>query len=90
MTDKTNQLPNLEGAMEEITQLIHKMEHDELTLEQSLTHFGRGINLVKHCQKILEEAEQKVQILLQQNSQEVLMAYGEDKVEGIEINELST
>lgn len=80
-----NKLPNLEESLTEISALIDKMEHSELTLEQSLGHFERGITLVKHCQKILEEAEQKVQILIQNNNQEELIAYGEEK--GTESNE---
>ena len=72
------QLPKLEESLSEITQLIEKMEHGEQTLEQSLTHFERGITLVKHCQKILEDAEQKVKILIQNNEQEDLQAYGND------------
>ncbi|TAK73016.1 MAG: exodeoxyribonuclease VII small subunit [Gammaproteobacteria bacterium] len=78
MTQKANQLPNLEASLAEISELIDKMEHSDLTLEQSLTQFERGIVLIKHCQKILKEAEQKVQILVQQNNQESLTAYGED------------
>ena len=81
MTLKPNK-PNLEASLTEISQLIDKMEHSELTLEQSLNHFERGIILVKHCQKILEQAEQKVQILLQNNNQEELRAYGEEDDEG--------
>lgn len=77
MIEKLNNLPNLEESLTEISQLIDKMEHSELTLEQSLNHFERGITLVKHCQKILEEAEQKVQILIQNNQQEELTSYGE-------------
>ncbi len=76
---KANQLPNLEASLAEITQLIEKMEHGESTLEQSLTNFERGIHLVKHCQKILEEAEQKVKILVQNNQQEELVAYEADE-----------
>jgi exodeoxyribonuclease VII small subunit len=70
-------LPNLEESLAEITTLIDKMEHGEQTLEQSLTNFERGITLVKHCQKILQAAEQKVQILMQQNNQEELVPYGD-------------
>jgi exodeoxyribonuclease VII small subunit len=69
--------PNLEESLSEISQLIARMEQSELTLEQSLDHFERGITLVKHCQKILEQAEQKVQILIQNNNQEELTLYGE-------------
>lgn len=79
MTKKTEKLPDLEKSMTEITQLIEKMEHGELTLDQSLGHFERGITLVKHCQKILVDAEQKVQILIQHNKQDTLENYGENE-----------
>lgn len=75
VSKKTNTLPNLEVSLAEISQLVDKMEQGDLTLEQSLTYFERGITLVKHCQKILEEAEQKVQILIQHNNQEELSNY---------------
>ena len=77
MTKKQSKLPDLEKSMTEITQLIETMEQGELTLDQSLGHFERGIHLVKHCQKILEEAEQKVQILIQNNKQDTLADYGD-------------
>jgi exodeoxyribonuclease VII small subunit len=57
-------LPDLETSLAEINTLIEKMEKGELTLEQSLDCFERGITLIKNSQKILQEAEQKVQILL--------------------------
>lgn len=77
--DTTTKLPNLETSLGEMTELIDKMEHGELTLEQSLAHFERGVTLVKHCQKILEQAEQKVQILMQNNNKEELTDYGTDE-----------
>jgi exodeoxyribonuclease VII small subunit len=79
MTKPAAPLPNLETSLAEISSLIDQMEHGELTLEQSLEQFERGITLVKHCQKILEEAEQKVQILIQTNQQESLAPYGDIK-----------
>lgn len=78
MNKKAPKEQNLEASLEEITQVIDKMEHGELTLEQSLAHFERGISLVKNCQKMLEEAEQKVQILIQQNNQDTLTSYQDE------------
>lgn len=84
MTATQNAMPNLEESLKEISQLIENMEHSELSLEDSLKNFERGITLVKHCQKILEEAEQKVQILIQNNNKEELAAY---RVENQEKND---
>ena len=44
-------------------------------MEHSLNQFERGITLIKHAQKILQEAEQKVQILIQNNHEEQLNSY---------------
>ena len=74
--------PSLEDSLTEISQLIEKMEHSELTLEQSLSSFERGVGLIKHCQKILEEAEQKVQVLIQNQQQETLAPYTSDTENG--------
>jgi exodeoxyribonuclease VII small subunit len=77
---KNLKTPDLENALEEITTLIGKMEQGNLTLEQSLASFERGITLIKHSQKILQDAEQKVQILMQQNN-------GEEKLEDYDNND---
>ena len=74
-------LPNLETSLSELTALIEKMEQGELNLEQSLTQFERGITLIKHARHILQTAEQKVQQLIKNDSQETLTNYDEKTVE---------
>jgi len=64
---KKSKLPDLEGSLNEINTLIEKMEQGNLSLEQSLEYFERGINLIKHSQKVLQEAEQRVEILLKKD-----------------------
>ena len=86
MSKKSAALPSLEASLTEISQLVDKMEHGEVTLEQSLNHFERGITLIKHCQKVLTDAEQKVQLLVQQNGQDTLRAYSTDN-EGSDQND---
>ncbi|HVE43909.1 MAG TPA: exodeoxyribonuclease VII small subunit [Gammaproteobacteria bacterium] len=77
MSKKTN-LPNLETALTELDELIHKMQQGELTLEQSLAQFERGVQLIAHCQKTLKAAEQKVKILIQDNTGENLVDYPQE------------
>ena len=72
---KKSELPDLEASLTEINSLIEKMEHGNLSLEQSLTQFERGITLIKHAQKILQTAEQKVQLLMKNNGDEKLTNY---------------
>ena len=72
---KKSKLPTIENSLAEIAALIEQMEHGELSLEQSLNQFERGITLIKHAQKILQDAEQKVQILLQNTPDDPLASY---------------
>lgn len=66
---------DLETSLAEIQSLIENMEKGELTLEQSLTHFERGITLIKHAQHILQDAEQKVSLLMKKNDNDTLTPY---------------
>jgi exodeoxyribonuclease VII small subunit len=59
---------NFESSLKELEELVESMEQGDLSLEDSLKHFERGIALTRSCQTALKEAEQKVQILMEQNS----------------------
>ncbi|RPG23268.1 MAG: exodeoxyribonuclease VII small subunit [Gammaproteobacteria bacterium TMED92] len=52
-----------EAAMLELERLVEKMEAGDLTLEQSLQAFERGVVLTRLCQQELQQAELKVQQL---------------------------
>jgi exodeoxyribonuclease VII small subunit len=69
---------DFEKGLEELEQLVGKMEQGDLTLEQSLKEFERGVELTRHCQKALQEAEQKVEILLQKSTDAELSPFTTD------------
>ena len=54
------------------------MERGDLSLEESLKYFERGILLTKNCQQALNKAEQKVRILLEKNNKNNLESFGSD------------
>lgn len=56
---------HFEKALAELESLVEQMEKGELSLEESLQHFERGVALTRACQQALKQAEQKVQILLE-------------------------
>ncbi len=62
-TDDQTPLTGFEQALSELEALVTRLETGDLTLEASLVAFERGIGLARTCQKTLEEAEQRVQIL---------------------------
>ena len=57
--------PSFEANLRQLEQLVQQMEQGELTLEQSLCTFEQGVALTRACQKALDQAEQKVNLLLQ-------------------------
>lgn len=66
---------DFEKALKELEQLVEKMEEGDLSLEESLKHFERGIALTRACQQALQSAEQKVQILLSEGDKQNLAAF---------------
>ena len=55
---------DFENALDELENLVTAMEEGELSLEESLAAFEKGIKLTRECQTALQKAEQKVQVLL--------------------------
>jgi len=58
---------NLEKALNELEKLVEEMEQGNLSLEESLKRFERGIALTSDCQEALQKAELKVQELIEKN-----------------------
>ena len=52
-----------ETSMTELEQIVEKLEAGEVTLDESLELFEKGVKLVKSCRSKLDEAEKKVKIL---------------------------
>jgi exodeoxyribonuclease VII small subunit len=55
---------DFEHSLDELEQLVARMEGGEMSLDESLTSFERGIGLYRHCQQSLEQAELRVRLLL--------------------------
>lgn len=54
-----------EQAFKQLEHVVQQLESEELPLEQSVALFERGMALAQFCEKKLDEAEQKVQQLVQ-------------------------
>ncbi len=65
MPDQPESTPDFESALRELEALVDKMERGELSLEQSLALFERGVNLTRVCQEALAGAQLKVERLLE-------------------------
>ncbi len=67
-----------EDSLVELEQLVERMEQGDITLEESLKSFERGVTLTRLCQKALQEAEQKVQLLLEKKGQQTLEPFADE------------
>jgi exodeoxyribonuclease VII small subunit len=52
-----------EHSLDELEQLVQKMEKGEQTLDESLAAYERGVALYRQCQAALEQAELRVRLL---------------------------
>lgn len=64
---KKKQDQDFEQSLTDLEQLVEQMESGELSLEKALKTFEQGIQLTRSCQTMLNEAEQKVQLLINNN-----------------------
>lgn len=61
-----------EQALERLEKLVEKLEDGGLSLEKSLEKFTEGMKLIKFCNKKLTQAEEKIEIVLNEGEE-----YGE-------------
>lgn len=66
---------DFEASLQELEALVERMEQGDLSLEQSLKDFEHGVALTRSCQQALQEAEQKVQILMKKDEQSDLAPF---------------
>ena len=64
------QIAEFEHSLDELEQLVARMEGGELGLDDSLKSFERGIALYRNCQGALEQAELRVRQLLDPSAAE--------------------
>lgn len=69
MPRKSKKQPDFETALTELETLVEQMEAGDISLEESLKLFERGVTLTSDCQQALQGAQQKVEILLQKTEQ---------------------
>jgi len=77
---KTSTEPlNFESALKELETRVTKMASGQLSLEDSLKNFEDGIRLARQCQTALKDAEQKVQLLIEQNGDYQTQSFVEEE-----------
>ena len=76
---ETEAQPDFETAMRDLEELVERLERGDLSLEESLAAFERGVMLTRACQTALKEAEQKVEILLKKAGEPAVEEFTPDE-----------
>lgn len=78
MNKKTEPDPNFEETLAELEKLITNLEQGDLSLDESLSGFKRGIELTRQCQAALDNAQQTVELLTKNQDEESLKPFEPD------------
>ena len=65
---KEDKIIDFESSLKKLGSIVEKLEDENINLEDSVKSFEEGMNLVKKCQKQLQEAELKIKTLLDDGS----------------------
>jgi len=85
-TAKTNEPIQFEDSLGQLTQLVEKLESGELSLDESIAVFEKGVHLTKQCQTALTTAEQRVEVLMKKTDGPKNHHQSVDKTSQLEIN----
>ena len=79
--------PKFEQALARLETIVTELERGELPLDQSLKIFEEGIKLSKTCLKVLDDAERKVEILVQDKDGKKRLQAFSDGEDGEQLSE---
>ncbi|WP_437608764.1 exodeoxyribonuclease VII small subunit [Erwinia sp. V71] len=78
MPKKAEQPTSFESSLQQLEQIVTRLESGDLPLEEALTEFERGVQLARAGQQKLQQAEQRVQILLSDDKDAELTPFTPD------------
>ena len=82
MARKESLTPSFEAALENLEQIVEQLESGELSLEDSLAAFEKGVGLVKQCNQKLNEVEKKIELLVKDKEGKLRLKSFEDLPDG--------
>jgi exodeoxyribonuclease VII small subunit len=62
---------SFEESIKELEKIVSELEAPNLTLDESVKKFEKGMELSKHCNELLEKAEKSITILIEKSNGEV-------------------
>ena len=78
MAKKADKTPGFEQTLNELESIVETMEKGDLALEDALKSFEQGVTLATTCNDILNQAEQRVQLLSGKGAEAQLTGFESD------------
>lgn len=78
MPRKKSEKFDFETAIDNLETIVDDMEAGDLTLEEAMAHFEQGVKLTRDCHKALQQAEQKVKVLIEKQGSLELADFADD------------
>lgn len=69
---------SFESSLEELESLVDTLEKGQLTLDESLGIFERGMKLARVCNQKLSKAERKIEVLIEENGKQKTEKFMDD------------
>jgi exodeoxyribonuclease VII small subunit len=81
MTAEEAKAPTFEAALAELEKVVEDLEDGQIGLEEGLARFEQGIKLLRHCHALINQAEQRIQILsgVDESGQPILQPLATEK-----------
>lgn len=70
---------NFEESMSELEKIVNKLEVGDLSLDESLEQFTKGIELYRYCNKVLNDVEGKIKVILKDDDNNLFEEELKDK-----------
>lgn len=68
--------PSFEDALSSLENIIEAMEHEHLPLEELVSNFEKGSTLLGHCESILKNARERIEVITVRNQNEIALEAG--------------
>lgn len=73
--------PHFEKDLAELESIVKKMETGDLSLDDALKEFEKGVSIARTCQKTLNDAEQRIEVLKEEGEKIISAVYDIDESE---------
>lgn len=79
---KKKEYTNFEDSVKNLESIVKKLEDGNLTLDQSLEEFQKGVEAYKHCNQVLNKVEGQVKLIVEKESNAVeIIDFKEEEIE---------